>query len=316
MRRTYLVTGLAALAAFAGSPIAPAATAGDADRDVRRTFILSGECVYPEGIAVYGRRYYVGSTCNGQMYRGNLSRRRAHVWIPAAKTPYEVLGIDATRTRVVAARGKGHASVYDRLTGRRIAEFSDGLGYDSNVNDVAIAPNGAAYLTDLQLSRIYRIPAAAIAHRQAGVQHLHVFLNLKLRPHFRRARPGSANGIEVTPDGRFLIVAHYHAGKLYRIRISNGHVDRIRLHGKTLSGPDGIVLKGHLLYVVEFAKSRIAKITLSNHYTSGRIESRTTNTRFQCPTGADLAGDRLLVVNSQYCGPGEPPFTVVSIPAP
>ena len=91
---------------------------------------------------------------------------------------------------------------------------------------------------------------------------------------------------------------------------------RIWLHGKTLSGPDGIVLKGHLLYVVENGKSRIAKIGLSKHYARGRIKSRTTSPRFQCPTGADLAGDRLLVVNSQFCGPGEPPWTVVSIPAP
>ncbi len=51
-------------------------------------------------------------------------------------------------------------------------------------------------------------------------------------------------------------------------------------------------------------------------YGSGRVVSVTGDRDFQTPTTAAVAGDRLLVVNSQFNGPGQPPFTLTSIPLP
>jgi sugar lactone lactonase YvrE len=302
-------------AALGPQQISLAPAAATHEIDVLDSYLIPGECAYPESIAVRGDKYYVGSVCNGQLYRGDLAEPSAEVFVPADPTPFEMSGIKATANRLVVARGNGFASVFNRFTGATVAQFSNGLGYDSVVNDVAIAPNGDAYLTEFLLSRLYRIPAADIARHQSRVQELPVFLDF--RGTAFPVQEASANGIAATPDGRFLIVAHFSAGELYRVRISDGQVNRIDLGGTRLASPDAIILtEANVLYVVEFDTQNIAKISLAGHYTRGQIVSRTTSPLFQCPTGVARSGDHLLVTNSQFCGPGEPPFTVTSIPIP
>ena len=55
-------------------------------------------------------------------------------------------------------------------------------------------------------------------------------------------------------------------------------------------------------------------------YASGTVASSETNPAFAYPTTLDKAGDRLLVVNSQFDkrSSGQPvlPFTVASVPIP
>ncbi len=316
-----LVIGLAGCGASSGSeskrsgggqtPTVQGTGAGDG-----ATYTLPGEEVFPEGIAVFGGNYYVGSVGNGDVYRGDLTQPRASVFVPRGPGHRRSAGIKATADRLVVAHEEGHVGVYDRVTGEPVNRFSNALGEVSNVNDVTIAPNGDAYLTDYFLSRIYRIPAAAIAHHQSGTQPLPIFLDLSGTSF--PAEEKSANGIAATADGRFLLVTHYSRGQLYLVRLSDKHVTRVDLHGQELKGPDGIVLTdAGVLYVVENdGVARIAKIDLSDRYDEGRILSRTTSPRFQTPTTAAIAGDRLVVVNSQFHEAGKPPFTVVNIPLP
>ena len=287
------------------------------DADARPIYVIPGKCVLPESVAVYAGKYYTGGVCSGKVYRGDLTKRRAAVFVPAGPNPVSVGGIEATATRLIVANaGSGFAKVYNRFTGQRVARFSNGQEPgESIVNDVAVARNGDAYLTEYALSKIYRIPANGIAQHRPGVQNLPVWLNL--RGTAFPIRRNSVNGIAATPDGRFLIVTHFKAGELYRIRISDQHVSKIRLHGKHLAGPDGIVLSdADVLYVVEAGKQRIAEIRLSDHYHRGRVVSRTTSSRFRCPSGVAIAGDRLLVSNLQYGCEFKLPFTVASIPIP
>jgi len=49
---------------------------------------------------------------------------------------------------------------------------------------------------------------------------------------------------------------------------------------------------------------------------SGAPRASTGDSDFQTPTTAAVAADRLLVVNSQFNGPGQPPFPLTSIPLP
>jgi len=312
---------IAASVSVASTSVSVASPAGGSETresEVIRTYIVAagGDCVFPESIDVQDGKFYTGGLCDGNLYRGDLDRRRAAVFVPAGERPRAVAGIKATATRLVVARGGGRASVFDRVTGKRVARFATGLGNKSTLNDVAIAPDGDAYLTDFRLSKIYRISARAIANRRTGVQKLRVFNNL--RGTVFPVEEDSANGIAVTRGGRFLLVGHFSADQLYRVRLSNGHVHRVRLHdGMSLDHPDGITLRGQrTAYVVEFGSQSVAKVRLSTHYDSGRIVSRTKRPRFQWPTSAAIAGDRLLVVNSQFGGPGVPPWTVSSIPLP
>lgn len=282
--------------------------------DARRTYVLPGKSVFPEGVAVRGGFYYATSVGTGDIYRGDLTDRRASVFVQAGAGHRLSVGLKATANRLVVATSDG-VIVVNRFTGQLVARFGGNLDETARPNDVTIAPNGDAYITDFFVSKIYRIPAAALQEHRVGVQDLPLFLDLAGTGY--PVEQESANGLAATSDGRFLIVTHFTRGELYRIRLSDKQLIKIDLHGEVLTGPDGIILtEADVLYVVEYGISAVTEIRLSDFYNSGRVLSRTTNPRFQCPTTTGIAGDRLLVVNSQFCGPGEPPFTVSSIRIP
>lgn len=80
---------------------------------------------------------------------------------------------------------------------------------------------------------------------------------------------------------------------------------------------DGLVLlESRVLYVVRNSVEKVVEVRLAASYAGGQVVSVTGNRDFQTPTTAAVAGDRLLIVNSQFNGPGKPPFTLTSIPLP
>ena len=81
------------------------------------------------------------------------------------------------------------------------------------------------------------------------------------------AEDGSANGIVATPDGRYLVVAHYSRGELYRVRLEDKDVTRINVQGGSVQNPDGLTLLGaNVLYAVEPDNHAVAKVRLSDDY--------------------------------------------------
>ncbi len=116
-------------------------------------YVLPAECAYPiwpEGVAVHGDEYYVTSFCDGRVFRGNLRESQAEVFVPGGNPETTgSAGIKATDTRLVVAGMVdllGGVRVFDRATGALVARFSNDLPFfeSTNVNDVAIAPNGDA----------------------------------------------------------------------------------------------------------------------------------------------------------------------------
>ena len=129
--------------------------------------------------------------------------------------------------------------------------------------------------------------------------------------------PGfNANGIVPSEDGRYLIVAQTNAGKLFRVTIATREVVEIDLGGEPVPA-DGLQLAGRTLWAV--SQGGIARLTLSDDLTSGRVYSRTVDKNFRAPTTNALADGQMLVVNSQFparaSGPVLP-FTVSSIGIP
>ena len=173
---------------------------------------------------MFGGKYYTGGLCSHKIYRGDLTKKRAQIFVPSGPNSVRHQRGRGHPNRLVITNGPyGSVKVYNRFTGERVARFSNGQEpFDANVNDVAIAPNGDAYFTEYYLSKIYRIPAAGIEQHRPGVQKLPLWRTLHETAF--PVQQGSANGIDVTPDGRFLIVAHTGAGELYRIRISDKKV--------------------------------------------------------------------------------------------
>jgi hypothetical protein len=77
-----------------------------------------------------------------------------------------------------------------------------------------------------------------------------------------------------------------------------------------------VLTEADVLYLVRFTENSVAEIRLSDDYLQGRLVSETRDPRFLSPDGIAIAGDRLLVTNSQFDGPGTPPWTLLGLPIP
>lgn len=280
--------------------------------------------IFPEGIAVDGRSFLVGSTTDGTIYRGDLKSPTAVPFLAGGQDGRtSATGLKAERGKLfVSGAATGRFFVYDirsrTLEGSFQVSPAPSSAAPSFINDVVVTKDGSAYITDSQRPVLYRVGPRD--YRTDGVETLEVFRDftgsaLTYTPGF------NVNGIEASKDGRYLVLAKSNSADLYRVRVSDGEVTRIDLGGEAVSG-DGLVLKGRTLYAAERAGDvgRIVTVRLSHDLTSGRVQGRFTDPSFNDPTTAALARNRLLVVNSQFgeraAGVTPGPFTVSSIRVP
>jgi Cu-Zn family superoxide dismutase len=269
--------------------------------------------VYPEGVAVVGDEYYVTTVGTGKVYRGDLADPQAEEFIGDAGGAH---GIKVVGDHLIVAEDGRGVELFDRATGVSVASWSVREGSDAN--DIAIAPNGDAYVTDSGRPLLYRIPAGELRDPPTTKKDLPVFLDWTGTPFPYTEAYINANGIVATPDGKYALVVQYTDGTLFRVRLSDKKVTQVDLGGYRLITGDGMVLSGKSdLYVVRPFGSLVAKLRLSTGYDRARLVSETTNRDFHGPTTAAIAGDRLLIVNSQFSGPpSSPPWTVTSIALP
>jgi sugar lactone lactonase YvrE len=319
--RTRALVALLALAlpGAAGATALAKPAAQDAKGGASFTYALPGDRVFPEGIAVdRGEgRFYVSSTTDGTIVRGPIRGRSAGVFLPGgADGRTTAVGLKADRGRLFVAGGAtGTIWVYDLRTRALVRRFETGTG--GFLNDVAIAPNGDAYVTDSQRPFVFRVRADELG---AGAPGTTVALTPFLTyPNFQ-AGAFNANGI-VAVDRRTLVYVQSVTGRLFRVDLRTQSVQAIDLGGATVTAGDGLVLGGRTLYVVRNSAGVIAKVRLSVDVRSGRVVSETTDPTFRYPTTAAEARGRLLVVNAQFdkrtAGqPPELPFTVSSIRRP
>lgn len=309
-----------------GGALLAAPPAGAATTAYPSTYTLPGDAVFPEGIAAHGATFYVSSTTDGSIYRGTVGSPSTQVVLPGnqdGRTTAIGLALNAAGTRGVIAGGPtGKVFVYDTTTGRLVNSFSNGASKDDPtfLNDVDIAPNGDAYVTDSTRPVLYRIPAAQIqdgSGRQQPLQVVRSFAGTALQ---YQQQGINANGIVVQPDGQSAIIVQSNTGKLFRAGL-NGSVVQVDLGGQTVLNGDGLALSGDTLYVVRNADGVVAKIALSDGGRRGELLTLTSAPTFRYPTTAALVQGRLLLVNSQFDkrGPGlvpQRPFTVSGIQQP
>lgn len=324
-RRLLAVTA-AALAA-AAVPALPAA-ASHAPRPTVASYTLPGQAVFPEGVAVDGERFYVSSTSTGAIFRGSLDRPRASVYLAGgANGRTTAIGLEAVRKRLIVAGGAtGRVFVYSTATGKFVRDYTTGPapGRPTFVNDATAAPNGDIYVTDSMRPTLHRIPADSIRHRSTNTDALSVFLDLTGSA-FQLQPGNNANGIEATPDGRYLLVVQSNTGKLFRIGIADRSVTEVSLGTETLRNGDGLELQGQRLYVARNRDGIVVRVDMSRDYASGRVV-RALSGPFRFPTTIAGHDRRLLVVNSQFdrrAMAGQPapappvePFTVSSVRRP
>ncbi len=285
---------------------------------IRYTFPAT-DAVYPEGIAYHAGNgdFFVGSTNDGAIYRGNAwgNDRQLQLFLPGRtdeRTFVTGMKVNPQGQLFVAGGASGMMWMYDAVTGRLLSSFSNGI-QGGFINDVTIAPDGAAYFTDSRVPWIYRIKADA-----QGVFRFEFWLNLSGTP-AEYTTGNNFNGIAATPDGRYLIAVQTNIGKLFRIATDTKEVTEIPLAGgDRMTSGDGLLLDGQTLYVARNNLNLIVMLRLAADYSSGQQVGSFTDPSFATTTTIAKIGDRLFVVNAQFnrrnTNNPELPFSVSSVP--
>ncbi|MBG0831837.1 SMP-30/gluconolactonase/LRE family protein [Planomonospora sp. ID67723] len=321
-RLLSLAVAAVVLASSAGTASATATEAAGvaAQADRPGVYVLAGDDAYPEGIARDPRTpyFYVGSVTDGRIYRGDVRSPQTSVWLPGnaadGRTTAGGMKVDAAGRLIVAGGATGFVWVYDTRTGALLHRFATATP-NSMLNDVAVAGNGDVYVTDSFQPTIYRIGAAELRGGSGATAPLRPFLDLR-GTDIVYTEGFNLNGITVTPDQRYLVVADYNDGVLHRVDLRRRTVRPIDLGGALVRG-DGLLLRGHTLYAVSNADgdgNTVNVIRLDVRSGRGRLLARVTDPRLHGPSTAAFDGRDLLVVNFQY-GATSPvlPYTVVRL---
>src|SRR5215213_1323552 len=160
-------TRAAAQSTPAPTPAQPAFPAATPTTGGGRVFALAGGGGFPEGIAYDEATgdFYVGSTIDGTIYRGNVETGKVEVFVPGQPGRVAVgLALDDSGRLFVAGGETGAVAVYDTATRQILLEVANGLAPNTFLNDVAISPTGDAYITDSFNPTLYRILASAIPY--------------------------------------------------------------------------------------------------------------------------------------------------------
>ena len=287
MIRKLIATAVAMLAVASG--VAAAAPSYPATIALPRGF-------QPEGISIRANTFYVGSIPTGSIYRGNLRTGAGSVFIQ--RTGRAAIGVEAdNRNRLFVAGGTtGKAFVYNARTGADIASYDLAPGF---INDVVVTRTGA-YFTNSNLAELYRVPIGRGGRLGTTVQKIAL-----QRPYVQGAG-FNVNGIDATPNGRWLVIVQSNTGKLFRVNPSTGATVEIALGGADVMRGDGILLDGRTLYVVQNTLNKIAVIRVNSALTTGRVLTHIEDSRFVVPTTIDDLGRRLYAVNARF---GSPPAT-------
>jgi hypothetical protein len=246
-----------------------------------------------EGIAKgVGSTFYAGDLFGGDIFRGDVQRGTAELFADVPPGRMAVgMAVDVRHGLLFVAGGfAGTAYVYSASTGATVAsyQFTD---LPSVINDVAITRKGA-WFTDSLGAELFFVPISP-----AGV--LGAFRTLRLSgPAADTSGEFNNNGIQATPDGKTLIVAHSGQGALNTVDPITGASSTIA--GVSVPSVDGILLEGGRLFAVQNSFNQIAEVRLRPDLTAGAVEKVVTSELFQVPTTVARFGDRLAAVNAKF----------------
>ena len=281
---------LAVLIVLLGALTVTATTASAARPDEQ--IVLPG-ATSAEGIARgVGSTFYAGDLFRGDIYRGDLQRRTAELFIDAPPNRMALgMAVDVRHGLLFVAGGfDGTGHVYNANTGATVAtyRFTDP---PSVINDVALTKKGA-WFTDSVQAKLFFVPVSP-----TGVLGAHRTLPLS-GPAADTSGEFNNNGIQATPNGKTLIVAHSGQGALNTVDPTTGASRRIA--GVSVPSVDGILLQGGQLFAVQNVLNQIAEVRLSPDLTYGSVEKVVTSPLFQVPTTVARFGDRLATVNAKF----------------
>ncbi len=320
--RPLALAGLAGLAAAAVLPLGPRPASAHQPADTGRpgSYELAGDPVAGGGSKFEGigvdratATFYVSEVTGGEIHRGSNDRSTATQWLGGDGTDgrFTARGIttdDEGRVYIAGGpNGTGNQRpdlwVYDRdgslLAALRVPD--DG----AFLNDVAIGPDGAAYVTDSNDPTIFRV--AEGPNGWEATEWADGSARITTRPGF------NLGGIVLSPDRSAFVVAQGTTGQLWRFDIGTGAVSEIDTDGADLTNADGLVRSGRDLAVIRNFSRRIAHLELDRAGTRARLVGQEVTDPDRVLTTGKLLAGRMLLVDSHFDeDTGTPPYEILT----
>jgi sugar lactone lactonase YvrE len=289
-----LAATLAVLTSVVGAAVAEAKDVG---------YDLPENGVFLEGIGLdqATQTIYVSATNrDGTIYRGHVGDERLEVWQgPRAGDNGRGIDVDGAGRVIVAGGPSSEVRVFSR-DGTLLAELPTGET-GSFLNDLRIGPDGAAYVTDSSLPRIWRV-SVDVGGTWRIERWLDVSGTITYTPSLTDFDLG---GIVIAGDGRYLVTAQGTTGQLWRIDLASKAITPITIGGPAVVNADGLVLHSHDLYVVQNFSRVITKLRLGKDARTAQTEQTITTPADRTFTTAKEVGGDLLVVDSKFGFPAE-----------
>ena len=264
----------------------------------------------PEGIEYdqANGRFLTGSLAEGSIFEIGLDGSVTAVITDPELVSTVGIEVDEPRDRLLAAnsdraafgggsQGQAKLGVYSLSTGERLAMVDLAAVLDAPddavffANDVAVAADGTAFVTDTMRNVVYRVGTdyqASVFHAFSGVEGM------------------SLNGIEWHPDG-YLIIADSGNGRFYKLPTAAGSNATMVAVSEALPGADGIVWRadGALAVVQNSATDgRVTLLESSDGWQTASVAGVSTHAG-QATTGAAV-GDEIFSVQPHFADPEAP----------
>ncbi|MEM9561486.1 MAG: superoxide dismutase [Actinomycetota bacterium] len=308
---------LAALLVLAGLVSTAPAVDATSGRDLPSEIDLPSG-FFPEGIAAgRGSTFYVSSLADGSIWRGDF-RRGAVEPLTEPAGPFSAIGLAVDRRgRVWAAGGpSGAARVYDGRSGELLATYQLTAPFESFVNDVVVAGN-RAWFTDsgtqddpdpaqfrfLGEPRVFGIPVNGPVPEPDRVVELELDIPDVGFPNL--------NGIESTPDGRRLLVAHSTLSAIFNVNPNNGAAFEIEVD-QPFPGADGLLRDGRRLYIANTG-NEITELLLSRLGTSARFRRTLVAEGAETTTTIAMFGGGLYLPDARFLTQSDP-YRIYRVP--
>jgi len=217
------------------------------------------------------------------------------------------LAVDAPRNRLYVVSGvDARVDVLNLSTGNLVTSIAVPVAGGSLINDVTVAPDGTAYVTDTGAPRLYRIAA--------GGNSAELWVDYSGEVDTARTQHG--NG--VVANGSVVLVAYMERGELLRFDRSTGAVTVVAISGATTAGRDGLVVCGNRLYGVEISSitgmEGVWVTDLNAAWTSGTSAGRIGAAELSGASTAAALDGHLVVVNAQFgVSPKTSPYDLTTL---
>lgn len=315
----YVTSGFALALAFGLVAAVPAQA--DDDRPRPSSYVLDGDPGGSkfEGIGVTHsqKTFYVSEVTGGEIHRGDVVTGATEVWKDeGADGRNTARGITTDREgRIYIAGGPNgigndlpdlwvYASDGELLAALRLDVD------DAFLNDVAIGPDGAAYFTNSNDPQIFRVAeedgdwSVSLWADATGTIPVEIDSGVVF----------NLGGIVVSPGRGALIVAQGNTGQLWRFDLRTTEATLIDTGSTDLRNADGLVLRGHTLWVVRNFAHVLTTMRVSHRTSVARLISERTTDPDRVFTTAKIARGRLLLVDSKFDETvAEPPYEVVAM---